>query len=154
MLCHSTWHPLLNKIHSKNAVQPLQQCFFSDPAGPVRNISICSHPPLAFNLLIMPSTFVTVSVEPPKLCCRYLPNFVYGLCPSFTTPRRNVQAIISYAMYCFSSSFVFWSLATFHAISGRVGTFFYYDPLLYLSHGHFQSMNLLYLHHQGQYISH
>ena len=57
------------------------------------------------------------------LCRRDKYKVVSGLFPSFTKPRRNVHAIILYAMYCFSSGCVFSIFATFLAISGKVGTF-------------------------------
>jgi hypothetical protein len=92
-----------------------------DPAGPVRNISSWSRPPLAFNLLT--KSFISVVLGHPMLYCRDKYKVVSGLFPSFIKPRRNVHAIISYAMYCFSSSCVFSSFATFLAISSKVGTY-------------------------------
>jgi hypothetical protein len=94
---------------------------FPEPAGPVRNIRSWSLPPLAFNFLIvsLPSVVEVISM----ICCKYTPNFVFLSHPSFTNPRRNVQAIISYAIYCFSSSCVYSNFATFCAIFGNIWYF-------------------------------
>ncbi len=116
MFCHSTLYPLLYKTHNKIAVQ--MKVLFPEPAGLVRNIRSWSLPPLAFNFLITSLASAVVAIF--MVCCRYPPNFVFLSLPSFTNPRRNVQTIISYAIYCFSSNWVFSSLATFRAICGRI----------------------------------
>ncbi len=85
---------------------------FPDPAGPVKNISNCSHPPLVFNILTVSS--ISAVVEPLKLCCRYAPKFVCVFHASFTKPRKNVQAIISYAMIFFCP------VASFRALPVRM----------------------------------
>jgi hypothetical protein len=55
--------------------------------------------------------------------------------------KCTVQAIMSYAMYCFSSSFLFSSLATFLAVSGKVGMLcifvFWSSPMLFVVIGGF-----------------
>jgi hypothetical protein len=93
-----------------------------NPAGPVRNISNCSLAPLAFNLF-------TISVVffydwPPTVCCRQANKVVFESSPFFTRSRRKVHAIISYAMYCFSSSCVFSRFAFFLLYSAVLVPFY------------------------------
>jgi hypothetical protein len=95
---------------------------FPDPAGPVRNIIDCLCPPLAFKLRTMFS--IVLLLEHSMVCTNPEYNVVVGSLPSWTKPRRNVHAIVSYAMYCFSSSFRFSYLATFLAVSAKVGILF------------------------------
>ncbi len=93
-----------------------------DPAGPVRNISNCSLASLAFNHFTI--SVVSFDDWPPNLCCRQMNKVVFESSPSFTRPRRKVHAIISCAMYCFSSSCVFSSFAFFLLYSAVLVPFY------------------------------
>ncbi len=81
---------------------------FPDPVDPMRNTSICSLPPLAFNILTVSS--ISAVVEPLKLCCRYAPKFVCGFCASFTNPRKMYRLL--FHMQCI----VFHPVASFQAL--------------------------------------
>ncbi len=70
--------------------------FLPDQAGPVRNISNCSLPPFAFNLLII--SVVSFDDWLPTVWYRQVNNVVFESSPSFTRPRIMVHAIISYAL--------------------------------------------------------
>ncbi len=84
---------------------------FPEPAGHVRNMINWFCPPFASNLWTM-SLILRVAM-PPMVCPRHEYKVLFGSFPSWTKPRRNVQAIISYAIYCFSSSFLFLKSGTF-----------------------------------------
>ncbi len=105
---------------------------FPKPASPLRNMTnwLCS--PLVFNL--WSTLFIFRVAVLPMVCPRHEYKLVFRLFPSWTKPRRNVHAIISYAMYCFSSSVLFSSLATFIAVSGK-GWYFVYICILVHTHG-------------------
>jgi hypothetical protein len=84
---------------------------------------------LACNLSTM-SFIISDDGIPPSIFCREVKNVVFEPFPSFTRPRRKVHAIISYAMYCFSSRCIFLGVQPFLLFIAVLGQLYFLSCLL------------------------
>jgi hypothetical protein len=71
---------------------------------------------------------------PPLVFCKEVNNVALESFSTFTRSRRKVHAIISYAMYCFSSSCIFLGAQPFLLLLTVLEQLYYLPPSLLLTH--------------------